>query len=127
MNASAISTKPRSVLLDRARILLFSPSFSWGIGRSSGRKGADTGEADGKAKGGGILGATYDIKTLDGDIKLKIPNGVSFGEVLRIKGKGVLFEKNKRGDILIRVKIEIPKKLSKEAQKATEILKKEGK
>ena len=74
-----------------------------------------------------ILGATYDIKTLDGDIKLKIPNGVSFGEVLRIKGKGVLFEKNKRGDILIRVKIEIPKKLSKEAQKATEILKKEGK
>jgi molecular chaperone DnaJ len=36
-----------------------------------------------------LLGAQYGVETLDGAITVKIPEGVSFGEVLRIKGKGV--------------------------------------
>lgn len=74
-----------------------------------------------------LLGADYNLKTLDGDITLKIPEGVSFGEILRIRGKGVPFEKGKgRGDILVKIKIELPQKLSRSAKKMMEELKKEG-
>ncbi len=73
-----------------------------------------------------ILGSEYLLQTLDGEIKVKIPEGVTHGEVLRIKGKGVPYDKNKRGDILIKLHILIPKKLSKDVKKIIESLKKEG-
>jgi len=73
-----------------------------------------------------LLGAEIDLVTLDGDIKLKVPEGVTHGEVLRVKGKGVPFEKGSRGDILIKIGIQLPKKLSKDARKVIESLKKEG-
>lgn len=73
-----------------------------------------------------LLGTELNLQTLDGEIKVKIPEGVTHGEVLRVKGKGVPYEKNYRGDILIRVHITIPKKLSKDAKKVIESLKKEG-
>lgn len=73
-----------------------------------------------------LLGSEYTLKTLDGDVVVKIPAHVSFGEVLRIKGKGVPDQRNRRGDILVRIIIELPKSLSKEARKKIEDLKKEG-
>ncbi len=73
-----------------------------------------------------MLGGEQNIQTLDGAIKLKIPEGITFGEILRIKGKGVPYDVGRRGDILIKVHILIPKKLSKDAKKALEILQKEG-
>ena len=73
-----------------------------------------------------LLGSEYTLQTLDGEIKVKIPEGVTHGETLRVKGKGVPYDKNKRGDILIKLHILIPKKLSKDAKKMIESLKKEG-
>jgi molecular chaperone DnaJ len=73
-----------------------------------------------------LLGGEYNLQTLDGSISLKIPEGVSHGEVLRVKGKGVPIEKGRRGDLLIKVKIEMPKKLSRDARKRIEELKQEG-
>ncbi len=73
-----------------------------------------------------LLGGEYTLKTLDGDIAVKIPANISFGEVLRIKGKGVPDENKKRGDIMVRIIIELPKSLSREAKKKVEELKKEG-
>lgn len=73
-----------------------------------------------------LLGGDYVLKTLDGDITVKIPEGVAFGEILRIKGKGVPYDGNKRGDILIKINILMPKKLSKNAKKAIDSLKNEG-
>lgn len=73
-----------------------------------------------------LLGSEYSIATLDGEIKVKIPEGVSFGEILRVKGKGVPAENGKRGDLLIKIKIQLPSKLSKDAKKIVEDLKKEG-
>ena len=73
-----------------------------------------------------LLGGEQNVTTLDGDIKVKIPEGVTHGEVLRIKGKGVPFDKTHRGDILIKLNISIPRKLSKEARRVVESLKKEG-
>ncbi len=73
-----------------------------------------------------LLGEEYALPTLDGEIKVKIPEGVSHGEILRIKGKGVPYEKGKRGDLLIHLHVKLPSKLSKEARKMVEELKKEG-
>jgi len=73
-----------------------------------------------------LLGGSYTVKTLDGDISVKIPAGISFGEVLRVKGKGIPIEGSRRGDLLISVVIALPKKLSKKAKGLIEDLGKEG-
>lgn len=73
-----------------------------------------------------LLGAEYTLMTLDGEIKLKIPEGITHGEVLRIKGKGVPIDKSRRGDALVVVRVTMPRKLSRDMKKKIEELKKEG-
>lgn len=73
-----------------------------------------------------LLGREYPIKTLDGEIVLKIPENISFGEIFRVKNKGVPDNRGRRGDLLIRVIIELPRKITKEAKYIIEQLKKEG-
>ena len=72
-----------------------------------------------------VLGAKYTVPTLDGEVELKIPAGINHGEVLRLKGKG-LHLNSQKGDLLVRVEIQIPKKLSRKAKKIFEELKDEG-
>lgn len=73
-----------------------------------------------------LLGTVMDIETLDGKIELKIPSGTTHNEILRVRQKGVPDERGRRGDLLIVTKIDMPRKLSKQAQKIVEELKKEG-
>lgn len=73
-----------------------------------------------------LLGSESSIKTLDGSITLKIPEGLKHGEILRIKGKGVPYGKGYRGDILVKTVIIMPHKLSKDARRAIQSLKVEG-
>jgi molecular chaperone DnaJ len=73
-----------------------------------------------------LLGVTVPIETIEGSIDVKIPAGVTFNEVLRVKEKGVPVDAKRRGDLLIKVKIHLPKKVSKTAAKLIEELKKEG-
>ncbi len=73
-----------------------------------------------------LLGATYTLPTLEGDIEIKIPEGVTHGEVLRVRGKGIPFDRSRRGDLLVTVNIEFPTRLSKKARSALEELRKEG-
>ncbi len=73
-----------------------------------------------------LLGVERDIETLDGQITVTIPAGVNFGETLRVKNKGVPVDNHRRGDLLIKIKIDMPKKLSKNARKMVEDLKEEG-
>lgn len=73
-----------------------------------------------------LLGAEYELATLEGNIKVKIPEGLAFGEILRISNKGVPITKSQRGDLLIKITIEIPRYLSKDAKKKIQELKKEG-
>ncbi len=73
-----------------------------------------------------ILGGAYTITTLhDKKIEVTIPKGVKHGDLLRVKGKGVQ-HKDGAGDLLIRVHITIPQKLSRKAKKLLEDLKEEG-
>ena len=73
-----------------------------------------------------LLGAKQHIETLDGKIEVTIPAGVTVNEILRIKGKGVPASKSKRGDILIKLNIKLPAKLSRKAREIIEKLKEEG-
>ena len=73
-----------------------------------------------------LLGTDYKIQTLDGDVTVGIPAGVSFGELLRVRGKGAPISQGKRGDLLIRVVIRTPQKLSRKAKDLIERLKEEG-
>lgn len=72
-----------------------------------------------------LLGGTYTVQTLDGEEHLDIPAGVSHGETLTVRGKGVP-SRGKRGDLLVKVKITLPRKLSRTARNLVEKLKEEG-
>lgn len=73
-----------------------------------------------------LLGTKYPIETLDGPIEVTIPEGVSVNEILRVRGKGVPTSKGKRGDLLIKLNIKLPNKLSRKSREIVEELKKEG-
>ena len=73
-----------------------------------------------------ILGSEYRVRTLDGEEPLTIAPGVNNGDVLRVRGKGVPHGRGNRGDLLVKVSIELPKKLSKEARTLVEKLRAEG-
>ena len=72
-----------------------------------------------------VLGSEYRVETLDGEVGLKIPAGIAHGELLRIKNKGVPVD-GRRGDFMVRIKIETPKSLSRKAKKLFEELREEG-
>jgi molecular chaperone DnaJ len=61
------------------------------------------------------LGADIVVDTLDGrQIKVKIPPATQNGKILRIRGEGVPFlnAADRRGDLYLKIRVEIPKKLS---------------
>jgi len=67
------------------------------------------------------LGASVEIPTPEGPVALKVPSGTESGKLLRVKGRGAPHLKgNGRGDLLARVKVTVPKKLSKAEKEALE-------
>lgn len=73
-----------------------------------------------------ILGQSYNIDTLDGKESITVPAGVAHGEMLRVRGKGVPHGRGMRGDMLVRVDVDFPKKLSKRVREIVEQLRSEG-
>ena len=66
------------------------------------------------------LGTKAKVKTLDGEIELKIPAGTQPGKIFKVGGKGVPeVGSDRRGDLLITARVIIPHKLNK---KETELL-----
>lgn len=73
-----------------------------------------------------VLGDHIEVETLDGVLKLAVPEGTESGQLIRIKGKGIQhLERSSRGDQYVKIKILVPKKLSRETKKKLEELKKE--
>jgi molecular chaperone DnaJ len=69
------------------------------------------------------LGTEVRIPTMNGGEKLKIPAGTQPGTVFRIKGKGMPSLRNHRkGDILVKVSLEVPTSLDQEQRQALEDL-----
>lgn len=73
-----------------------------------------------------LLGTTHKFKSLDGkDLEIKIPEGIKHNELLRVRGKGVPSTLG-RGDLIVKVEIITPTKLSKKGRELVEKLKEEG-
>jgi molecular chaperone DnaJ len=73
------------------------------------------------------LGGKVEVPTPDGPVQLTIPAGTEDGKLLRIKGRGVPhLNGNGRGDVLARIKIQVPKKVNKKQREALEALQKAG-
>lgn len=59
------------------------------------------------------LGAEVDIPTLKAPVKYRIPEGTQSGDELRLKGYGIpSLRGGGQGDLLVRVQVEVPKRLS---------------
>jgi curved DNA-binding protein len=61
-----------------------------------------------------ILGGEADVETLNGKVKLNIPAGTQPEQVFRLTGRGMPHLKNinEKGDLYVRLKVQIPKYLS---------------
>lgn len=74
-----------------------------------------------------LLGESYKLDTLEGQVDFKVPSGTTHHEILRIKGKGVPSrDGSRRGDIHVRINIDLPKSISKKAKKLLGELREEG-
>jgi curved DNA-binding protein len=61
-----------------------------------------------------ILGGEAEVETLNGKIKLNIPAGTQPEQVFRLAGRGMPHVKdaNEKGDLFVRLRVQIPKYLS---------------
>ncbi len=68
------------------------------------------------------LGGTVEVPTLNGKLKLKIPEGTQTGRQFRLKGKGVTILQGggAMGDLICQVQIETPISLSKKQKELLE-------
>jgi len=73
------------------------------------------------------LGGKLSVKTIDGEVDLKIPAGTQSGKVFILRGKGVPhFQHYGKGDQLVTVNIKTPEHLSKKQKELLEELRDEG-
>jgi molecular chaperone DnaJ len=61
-----------------------------------------------------VLGGEIEVPTMRGLSKMKVKSGTEGGTLFRMKDKGVHANDGRKGDQLVRVKIQIPKKPTKE-------------
>ncbi len=70
-----------------------------------------------------ILGAELSVPTMDGTVAMKIPPGTQGGTTFRLKGKGMPELRGRGvGDELVRVNVEIPRRLSPRQKELVEEL-----
>jgi molecular chaperone DnaJ len=72
------------------------------------------------------LGGSIEVETLDGKVPLTIPAGTVPGTPFPIRGHGIPYRGRTRGDHIVTVTAEVPKKLSPEQKELLEALKKKG-
>jgi curved DNA-binding protein len=62
------------------------------------------------------LGARLPVPTLDGEVQLTLPQGLSSGRRLRLRGKGLPRRTGGRGDLFARIRIVVPQQLTPEQE-----------
>ncbi len=68
------------------------------------------------------LGTRANIKTIDDETRVYIPQGTQSGEKVRIPGKGYKKASGTRGDLVAEIKVMVPKQLTKEEKSMFEKL-----
>jgi len=69
------------------------------------------------AKAQAALGAEIEVPTIDGRVKLTIPEGTQPGSVFRLRGKGIPYLQSKgggRGDQFVTITVTVPKNMTSE-------------
>ena len=67
------------------------------------------------------LGAEIEVPTLEGKVKMRVPEGTQNGKVLRLRGKGLpSLHSSNRGDQLVHIFVETPSKLSERSRNLLE-------
>jgi curved DNA-binding protein len=63
-----------------------------------------------------MLGGEVKVPTLSGDVMLTIPAGTQPEQIFRLEGRGIprLKQPKERGDLLVKIKVQIPKQISDE-------------
>jgi molecular chaperone DnaJ len=63
------------------------------------------------------LGGEIEVPTLNGAKKIQIPKGTQSGEIFKLRGEGIShLQKRGRGDQIIQVAVQVPKKLTKKQE-----------
>ena len=71
-----------------------------------------------------VLGASKEVDTLNGKVRVKVDSGVQSGKILRLRGKGLpSLESYGKGDLLVHVNVWTPKELSREQKEFFEKMK----
>jgi curved DNA-binding protein len=62
-----------------------------------------------------VLGGDVEVPTLNGPVRLKIPAGTQGGKSFRLRGKGMpsLRDAKKRGDLYVKIRIAVPKRIGR--------------
>ncbi len=72
-----------------------------------------------------VLGTTVEVPTPEGKVSLKVPAGTQDGKLFRIRGRGAPnLNGSGKGDVLARVRVTVPTKLTKAEREAVEKLQK---
>ena len=66
------------------------------------------------------LGGKIDVPTLEGNTSLEVPSGSPSGRVLRVKGKGLPGLRGGKGDLMVRLNVFVPTRLSGAEKKLLE-------
>ncbi len=71
-----------------------------------------------------VLGGDVRVRTLDGDVALRVPSGTNSGRTFRLKGKGMprARQPSQYGDLLVTLHVELPADLSPREQELFEEL-----
>jgi len=73
-----------------------------------------------------VLGDKIEVETLDGVLNVVVPDGTESGQLIRLKGHGIThLGRTSRGDHYVKIKIRVPKKISREVKKKLEEIKNE--
>ncbi len=74
-----------------------------------------------------VLGGEIEVGTLEGTVKMQIPEGTQSGTVLRLRGKGLpTLGSSARGDEYVRIFVEVPSRLSDRQRELLEQFAAEG-
>jgi molecular chaperone DnaJ len=68
------------------------------------------------------LGAKVEVPTLDEPVTVKVPAGTRSGRVLRVRGKGGPRPKGGRGDLHVKIEVEVPQRLTRRERQLLEEL-----
>jgi DnaJ-class molecular chaperone len=55
-----------------------------------------------------VLGSSARVPSIDGHVSIRVPAGTQSGQLLRVKGRGLPSAEGGRGDLFVRVRVQLP-------------------